>query len=515
MEIDAAQYAALSMEMIQTGNYFEIFLRGENYLDKPPLTFWLSALSFKIFGINEIAYRIPNFLFTLLAFFSTYRLAKLFYSKEIAWLSVLILGSSQAYFLMNHDCRTDTILTGAVIFSIWQLAAYLRSKKWIFIFGTGFGIGLSLLTKGPMGLVIPILAFGPHLLLQRNFKSIFDWKWIIVLIIASLMLIPMSMGLYKQYGIYGLRFYYWIQSFGRITGESSWDNGTGYFFLLQNHLWSFAPFILFFFPAIYVCLKTLLLQRLKIHNNQEIITLSGFVLPFMAFSTSHYQLPHYIFVLYPLAAILTSKYIIENFPNLKFRLTLIIPQYILLAGFLALIVYLTCFCFKVPIPLFLGYTVILVGIILGSIKSFTKTNFIIYFSILFYAWINFGLNGWVYPNLLKYQVGSEIALYAQKNSIPSDKIICYKTDGGFALDFYLNKIIPKNTDSNFPNLENLDGKYLVTNQEGLQIIGNAGYKPKIVFEGDDYHVTTLTPKFLNPSTRSETTEKKYLVLVKK
>ena len=83
------------------------------------------------------------------------------------------------------------------------------------------------------------------------------------------------------------------------------------------------------------------------------------------------------------------------------------------------------------------------------------------------------------------------------------------------MDFYLKSIIPKNIDFNYPNIENLYGKYLVTNQEGLQLISNSGCKHKVIFERDDYHVTTLTPKFLNPSTRSETTEKKYLVLITK
>src|SRR6187549_2480350 len=42
MEIDAAQYAAIAREMADTGNYLQVYHRGQDYLDKPPLLFWIS-----------------------------------------------------------------------------------------------------------------------------------------------------------------------------------------------------------------------------------------------------------------------------------------------------------------------------------------------------------------------------------------------------------------------------------------------------------------------------------------
>jgi 4-amino-4-deoxy-L-arabinose transferase-like glycosyltransferase len=515
MEIDAAQYAALSMEMLQTGNFLEIFLRGENYLDKPPLTFWLTSASFALFGLNDIAYRIPNFLFSLLAFYSTFRFTKLYYQESVAWLAILILGSTQAFFLMNHDCRTDTFLTGAVAFSIWQLSAYLKSNKWQFLIGSGIGIGLSLLSKGPIGLVIPILAFGPHLVLQRKLKAIFDWKWVIVLFIVSIMLLPMCIGLYKQYGVYGLRFYFWIQSFGRITGESSWDNGTGYFFLLQNHLWSFAPWIIFFFPAIFLGLKRAFHNVLKPDATKEFVSLFGFILPFIAFSTSHYQLPHYIFVLYPMAAVFTAHYIIEIYQNWNKKVVLNVAQCILLAGYLALIIYLIFFCFhrfditSIAYFLSLGF----LYLVLNKVKS--KGDRIIYFSIAMYTWLNLGLNGIVYPTLLTYQTGSDAAFAARRQNVPLGKIMCFITDGGFAMDFYLHRVTLKINDPAYLTQNNLSGNYVFTNEVGMKSLKNAGYSLDTIYHGKDYHVTTLTPQFLNPDTRYKTLENKYLVKVKK
>ncbi len=147
MEIDAAQYASLSHEMLMTKSYTMLHFRQLNYLDKPPLCFWLEALSFKIFGINNISYKLPSFLFTLLAVFSTYKLAKKLYSGKIARLSALILYTCQGFFLFNHDVRTDTILTGSIIFAIWQLSEYLETRNIINYFLGFTAIAAAMLAK--------------------------------------------------------------------------------------------------------------------------------------------------------------------------------------------------------------------------------------------------------------------------------------------------------------------------------------------------------------------------------
>ena len=57
MEIDAAQYAAISSEMFTTKSYLQVYFNGNDYLDKPPLLFWLNCISFSIFGISNFSYK--------------------------------------------------------------------------------------------------------------------------------------------------------------------------------------------------------------------------------------------------------------------------------------------------------------------------------------------------------------------------------------------------------------------------------------------------------------------------
>jgi len=174
--LDSSQYAELSRQMLETGSFLEIKLDGLDYLDKPPLLFWFSSFSFSIFGVNEFAFRLPSFLFTLIAAYGTYLIGKELYNNRVGKYSSLMLLSSVAFFMINIDVRTDTILIGAITYSTAKLIQYYKYSKWIDLILGFFFIGLAMCSKGPLGLLIPVIAIGTHLLLKKDLKAILDWK---------------------------------------------------------------------------------------------------------------------------------------------------------------------------------------------------------------------------------------------------------------------------------------------------------------------------------------------------
>jgi 4-amino-4-deoxy-L-arabinose transferase-like glycosyltransferase len=302
INVDAAQYASISKEMLQSGSYLTVKHCGRDYLDKPPLLFWLSALMFKIFGFYNWAYKLPSLLFTFLGVYATYRLARSLYDINVARLAALILYTCQAFFMFNNDVRTDTILTACVITSIWLLYEYTETEKMKHFFGGSLFIALGLMAKGPLGIVVPSLALGIHFILKREWKHIFKPIWLLMLLLVLILLLPMCIGLYKQFGAEGIRFFFWTQSFGRITGENEWRNDAGYFYFVHTFLWSFIPWSVL---AVYA-LGDSIRAYIKRRSLPEYISIGGFMLTFAALSLSKYKLPHYIFVVYPLAAIFTA-----------------------------------------------------------------------------------------------------------------------------------------------------------------------------------------------------------------
>jgi len=261
MDIDASQYASISREMLERNSFLQIYDLGKDYLDKPPMLFWLSALSMKIFGIYDWAYRLPSFIFLMLALYATFKFAQLKYNQTVAYLAVLILASCQAFFLIAHDIRTDTMLMGWVALSIWLIAKWESSNAWPDFVWAMIAIAGGMMTKGPIALVVPVLAFAPQWFFEKKWAYFFKPIYLVGIIIIGILLTPMSWGLYQQFDLQpgklinnipiqsGLRFYYWTQSFGRYTGENYYHEMSYPGFLLENMLWSFLPWIFIFIWA--------------------------------------------------------------------------------------------------------------------------------------------------------------------------------------------------------------------------------------------------------------------------
>ncbi|MEZ5147867.1 MAG: glycosyltransferase family 39 protein [Bacteroidales bacterium] len=517
MEVDAAQYANISMEMSYNKSFLQVFFRGEDYLDKPPLLFWMSSLSFLLFGISNFAYKLPSVLILLLGIYSTYRFAKLWYDKKTGMHAALILASSQAFFLITNDVRTDTALVGLVIFSVWQISLYIRKGNWINLILAAFGTGGAMLAKGPIGLVIPAVAIGTDLILKRDWKTIYKYQWLIFLGIVAVILLPMSYGLFMQFDLHpekfvynlqgpsGLRFYYWTQSFGRITGENYWDNDAPFFFFFHTILWDFQPWVLFFIPAIGVGIYRLINNRFKVDQNNEIINLSGFILILLALSLSKFKLPHYIFPIFPFAAIITASYIINLAENTFIKFGKVIFGILQLEWVAAALIFVFVFPphnFLIP-----SIGICLLGLTWWIfLKQHGKDRIIVPILITAIGF-NFIMSMHFYPNLLEYQGTAKAGKLFREQKNPEDELYVMLFWEN-AIDFYARKntkTLERDQLAGMPT-----GSWLFTNQQGHDEINQFQLPLKQIAVFDYYKVSALKLKFLNKNTRDMTLRKVYL-----
>ncbi|TDW96101.1 ArnT family glycosyltransferase [Dinghuibacter silviterrae] len=503
MEIDAVQYANISREMLHNGTYLQLYDQGKDYLDKPPMLFWLGALSMRIFGVHDWAYRLPSFFFALLAVYSTYRLALLFYKKEIAALSALVLASCQALFLINHDVRTDTMLMGWVTLALWQLAAWYRSGAWRHLLLASIALAGGMMTKGPIALMVPVFCFLPHFVLQRNFRQFFRWEYLALLVLIGLLLIPMCIGLYQQYDLHpgkvidgkeirsGLRFFFWTQSFGRITGESQWHENDSFFFLFQNMLWSFLPWIIFFVVGLFRDLRHIVRSRFRLPEGEEWITTGGFLLTYCCLGLSHYQLPHYIFVVFPLAAIIAGKAVYETASGKVLWVTHLVIFCLLWVALFAVVF--------LPFPTPVGFKVALVIAALVWLWLLiryqgTRLTRLVVLGVGTMLAVNFFVDFCFYPRLLDYQLHSVVMTGMAEQHIAPERLFVYNMDEERALDFYTNHLYAHTGDP-----DTLSDGFILTNKAGLDSLGN---RFDVIYTGGFFHVSTLDIGFLNPSTRA-------------
>jgi 4-amino-4-deoxy-L-arabinose transferase-like glycosyltransferase len=523
MDVDASQYAGISREMKESGSYLQVYEQGKEYLDKPPFLFWVSAISMKIFGENNLGYKFPSILFAIFAVVATFRFAKLFYERTIALLSAAVLATCQAMFLITSDIRTDTILMSWVIIAMWQLAEWYKSKKiFHFILGAA-AIGGGMITKGPIALFVPIFAFGSHFVLKREWKQLFQPVYLLGILVIAIVLIPMSIGLYQQFDLHpektvnglknvsGLKFFYWTQSFGRITGENVWNNNAPFSFLFENLLWGMLPWTLFFVAGLVYEIMGIIRNRFFVGRNEEFLTTGGFILSYCSLGISKYQLPHYIYVVLPFIAIITAKMMYRLFWEKKLPLlrNIIIPiQWVVCAALVVAPALILLYSFPTTSiwPWIIPLVALAAAIALLTNKQLNRKLIAVSFALI--IGLNIFLSSWFYPQLLQYQSGNVVGRYIVDENIPADKFFFYKfTGSGKAIHFYAKHIIGK--------IDSLDaattGMYLYTSDEGLNQIQQSGKLHVIEKEGLDYHVTALSGKFLNKKTREEQCQKYYVV----
>jgi 4-amino-4-deoxy-L-arabinose transferase-like glycosyltransferase len=520
MDVDASQYAEISREMAATGSWLQVYEYGRDYLDKPPFLFWVSALSMKIFGANNFGYKFPSLLFALWALYATYRLGKILYNEKTGRLAALILGTCQGMFLMTNDIRTDTILMSAVITTIWMIREFEVDKSWRWLIGSAVFIAIGMMTKGPIAVIVPALCFVPEWLMKRKWNMFFNPRWIVMVLIIAALLIPMSVGLYQQFdlqpektvnglqNVSGLRFFYWTQSFGRITGENVWNNSAGPEFLLLNMLWSFQPWIFIFLPAIIINIITIFRQRLQLAAKQEWITTGGFLLSYMALASSKYQLPHYIFVVFPLAATITAAFLQKAFENENSSLLRILkPLQIILSALILIAASLTLFIvFPASITVKTIWIVLLAAWVIVTIRSKHK---IVWATTCAMIIANIALTHHFYHNLMQYQAGSVIGKYIRANNIPIDKVSSIGINDPLkSIHFYANEVL-------FTKEQNLaTGAYLIAGEAKMDSLTNAGFQFDTLQTGTYTRVSTLTSSFLNPQTRGKSVSPYFFVRVR-
>jgi len=331
------------------------------------------------------------------------------------------------------------------------------------------------------------------------------------LIYVGVLLLPFCIGLYNQHGSYGLKFYFWTQSFGRITGESTWKNDSNYLFFVHTFVWSFLPWAFLAVFAIITNLKALI----KGSNNFKIVealTLVGTLIPFFVLSLSKYKLPHYIFVLFPLLSILTASSIYNLIKGYYFwkkvligiQLVTILVLWII--GYVLMIFVFPCSRIDIWTVVILA-NLLTVYFILRIDPDWSRL--VISPAITIIA-VNFILNAHFYPNLLQYQAGKTMA----KSELDINREIFAFKVSAYSFDFYSNRIVNFSDETTISKIkEQKKQVYIITGKVGLDYLKSIGAEINDLKSFNNYPITRLTLKFLKPSTRPGTLRQYHLVKV--
>jgi 4-amino-4-deoxy-L-arabinose transferase-like glycosyltransferase len=173
---DEGRYAEIPREMLESGDFMVPHLDYLQYLEKPPLQYWLTAASFKMLGQTEFAARLCTGLAGYLTLVLLYVLGRRIGGASVGNRTVLLAMASPLFMLLGHQLTLDMllcfVLTAALAcFVLAQLERErpARCRRWML--GCWIAMALAVLTKGLIGIVIPAATLLGYAVWQRDWTA--------------------------------------------------------------------------------------------------------------------------------------------------------------------------------------------------------------------------------------------------------------------------------------------------------------------------------------------------------
>ena len=518
---DGTLYATIAKTMVQRNDFVQLFVHNTDWLDKPHFPFWVTAVSFKLFGFTTWAYKLPGILFMLMGAAYTYKLAKEFYSKEIALWSVLILLTSQHIVLSNNDVRAEPYLTGLIIAAVYHFYKSYKQGAINQLVIASLFTACAIMTKGMFALVPIGGAIIGHLIITKQWKQLFNLRWLFAALLILIFILPEIYCLYKQFdahpekvvfglhNVSGIKFFFWDSQFGRFFNTGPIKGHGDPTFFVHTTLWAFLPWSVILFAAIFHFIKT----GVKDVQKREWLCISSALLTFLLFSASKFQLPHYLNIVFPFFAIITAQYLV----SLQSEKTIKTIRAIQI-GVVALLLVILCLLHYFFNPVFRWDNVVTLLVWLGLLIilpfNFADTDFrqTTFRTIIVAFVINLYLNLIFYPSLLKYQAGSEAAVWINGHNPRKLPVVQMFDVESHPMDFYINTRIITLNQSLGQALPATPFIFYGTQQQVDQLAGNRR-AVQLLAQFDQFHITHLKPAFLNKATRKNQLIKMQVVCI--
>lgn len=251
--------AAVAVSMLETGNWILPHVYADEIAYKPPFAHWLMAIaSYPEGHVTEFTSRLPSAIaFTVMIGFILVFFGKRFKFQE-AFIATLLLITSFELHRAAMTTRVDMVLTALIVIGFIQL---YRWEEKLELKGLPIIIpiilGCAVLTKGPVGIILPLFVFGVYLIMLRKYKWLIIFKSLLYVFISSLFLPALwYVAAWKQGGDNFLDLI-WAENFGRFfrlpTPDIAYELGheKGFFYNILTILAGFIPWTLFFIFSLF------------------------------------------------------------------------------------------------------------------------------------------------------------------------------------------------------------------------------------------------------------------------
>jgi 4-amino-4-deoxy-L-arabinose transferase-like glycosyltransferase len=310
---DEPRYAQVAKEMVQRGDWVLMHVNGNAYEDKPPLFFWLIALSSFLWqGFTSFSARFPSAFLSTLTVLLTFFLGGKLYGSRTGFLSALILATSFEFAYLSTRANIDatlTFLTTASLFFFFQWyqpskggGGAERDKRGLPIYGFYIGMAFATLVKGPVGFILPLLVGLVYLLLLKDWKAMRRMRLLTGMILLVVIVLSWYLPAVLKGGEDFLNQTLFHQTLERFAKGTSHIRPPYYY--LFNFPVDFLPWFLFLPGAVVYGLS----KKREGISRDFLFLLVWFAAIFLFFSFSKGKRAIYLLPLYPAASLMVGRF---------------------------------------------------------------------------------------------------------------------------------------------------------------------------------------------------------------
>jgi len=306
--VRAESYFAFgSRLMIEQGNWLMPHAPDELPLNKPPLTYWLIGISFKLFGVSYGAARLPSVLAALLVLALVYLLSIRLNGKRVALISAAMLASSLLFLTFARMAMSDMLLTLCVTASlaafIFTLSEQGSNSKALVLLGY-VALALGVLAKGPVAVVLVGAPIALEIIFRRNRADLKKLRLLPGSVLFLLIAAPYFLIVYAAAGAGPLRFFFLGENLQRFTGSLYSASGRSVVFLCAAFFGNFAPWSILVLVALWFNWR----GRDGNAQTSRLIHL-WFGVTIVLFSLSSFKVDYYLLPAMPAAALIIAPVI--------------------------------------------------------------------------------------------------------------------------------------------------------------------------------------------------------------
>jgi len=321
-EPDEGRYADIARSMIRSGDWLAPKLNGVLYFEKPPLFFWLQAVSMKAMGASEAPARLPAAVAAALLMAVSFGLSRRLYGNSVGLMTAGIMIASPGLAFFFRAGIPDVLLAALVASAIGAIRGPCVDDRpptlgerllfWL-------ACGLAFLCKGPVALVVPWTGLAFFTALTRKTapirRLVLDPVGLVLFVSVAT---PWYLAMEARHPGY-LKIFFIDQNIGRLVDGAKFDRNEPFWYYAPVFVGVFAPWTLFLPEAcarVWKALRSALPTshaRPQTELDRSRLFLSAFVIPaLIVFSIAESRLAYYLLPLaLPVSALLADAVVLE------------------------------------------------------------------------------------------------------------------------------------------------------------------------------------------------------------